>query len=87
MGLFSHDDFSKGLLFAILNKSTASYLNPFLPSVNELEKFVASSFLDMSFDPSGLQKAMNDLNPQLELNDENTLYIHELGGGFILPVF
>lgn len=87
MGLFSADTSTQGLLFAILNKSQSSYLAGSMPSVDELEKFIAQTFLDMSFDPKGLENSFKNQLSENELNSANTLYVHEMGGGFILPVF
>jgi hypothetical protein len=41
----------------------------------------------MSFDPKGLENSFKNQLSENELNSANTLYVHEMGGGFILPVF
>lgn len=88
MELFTGNPLSNEVLFAILNKSKASYLNESMPSVQELEAYVSKLFLEMSFDPSGLEQSLNNsLIDKDFINSKNTLYVHSFGGGLMVPVF
>lgn len=86
MGLFSENSLSEEVLFAILNKSTSSYIRDSMPGVKELENYVAQLFLDMAFDPKELEMIAQELSLE-DLNSQNTLYVHSLGGGLMIPVF